>query len=223
MSSEAAQSGQFCTRCGAPLRGGAGFCSQCGAPAGTPSAPPAAAISQSLPVPPRSKSHTALYVVLAVVVIIILIVAVAEYHPAPSSSVKATTQNLVDTSGQTPGSSTNFVTGDQNASVVNFTIPTGASDAHLSGWMNASCRGGGNCPDLVYVSTWSNLSHGLDGAYAYVVWCTEVDGTCVPLTDSQISTGDISEFDGQVLCLVFEFTAGSAQTYSADVDLVYTT
>lgn len=185
-------------------------------------APPPQQWAQPAAPKPKGMSSTLKVVIVVVVAVALIGAGVGAYVLSQAaSSAKTTTysENLINTGSQSLGAGTG------NAEVVSFSIPSGATSAHVTGWMNVTtCSTGGNCLAYVYVITPLNWSNLLGGGDVYVVWCYTTGTTCESLQYNDISTGDLSAYAGQTLDLVFYNTdTVFSQTYSADVTLTYST
>lgn len=165
-------------------------------------------------------------VVVAVVVVVAIVVymtASGTFHPAPASGGSPTStvssQNLVNTDGQT------FGPGTSGANVILFTVPASASAV----WVNGSfavtkCTSIGDyCLGWAMVltpSAWANAQSG--AAYTAVFCYTAGTTTCAAAQNVDIASGNLVDegYAGQSLDLVLWSGASTlSQQYSADATL----
>lgn len=184
----------------------------------------------SLPetVPSARYQRVRIGLIAAITVIVVIVVVIAGLFGSglvkvsPGSSTTTHTVYLVGQSRLAIGAR------DSNATPIPFIVPSGASDAALSGWVNVTACAGGTCGVDVWVVTpleWENvLSNYTLLGVATVVWCPQFV-FCSPIqhTDVNVSANWLAPYDGTILDLaIFSPVSTHSQTVSAYVDLVFT-
>jgi hypothetical protein len=165
------------------------------------------------PTRPRRRPRRLLLAIVAVAIAALLIALLAAHFllsasPGPANPTQHS-QPLVYTANQTLGP------GTQNAIVVPFQIPSGATNAQITGAVNVTGCGPGYTYCAVYAAIgtpqdWATVQAGRGDQW---IWCSNSPfGSCTPEKNDTISSGDISTFAGQPLDLCL--WAGGGITYT---------